>query len=314
MTTAVGTGSAMNLADFFHEVPALFHRFAMSLSPKEVPFAGRLVVGGDATGYLEQIDALIRDFGLAEFVEVAFFRSVIGGLMRDERLNLSEKLGEACALGMDNKQVRAVLSHINEFYVLGAGVEITSHGLVRSFRFWSRMEKVEYLKNAAAVLELLRDRYGNACLAYGATLSCVRSDDLSPHDDDLDVLVGLNMERYPTFGAGVADVGDFLVAHGYEVIGRWPAFLKVGKPDMSADIDVFIGLNEGGMLAAIPGPRSAIAWESVFPSSERALFGVALALPAQPEIYLGHVYGPSWRTPQAGWQHQWNYSQYADIT
>ena len=306
--------SAMSLADFFHEVPVIFHRFGLSLAPKEIPFAGELVVRGDVAGYLERVDALVRDFGLAELADVVFFRSVIGSLMQDGGMDLSEKLGEACALGIDNKQVRAVLSHINEFYVLGAGVEITSHGLVRSFRFWSRMEKVEYLKNAAAVLELLRDRYGNACLAYGATLSCVRSDDLSPHDDDLDVLVGLNMERYPTFGAGVADVGDFLVAHGYEVIGRWPAFLKVGKPDMSADIDVFIGLNEGGMLAAIPGPRSAIAWESVFPSSERALFGVALALPAQPEIYLGHVYGPSWRTPQAGWQHQWNYSQYADIT
>lgn len=302
------------VASFFSEVRAAAGAAGAAFDAAP---AGTVKLGIDrdaAAGLAAAIEALAAGEAIASEPRVRLFHAVMRQLLDEGTVDLSKRLGEACGMGMSNSAVRSVLAEINQAYVIPAGLEITSHGLLRSFRFWSWDEKTAYLRHTAELVALLRDEFGHACLAYGAVLSYERSGDLSPHDDDLDVLVGLDMQAAPTFGAGVERVSAFLSEASYEVVGRWPAFIKVRRPQMRSDIDVFVGLNERGHLASIPGPRGVIPWETLFPAREGELYGVTLAVPAQAERYLELVYGASWRTPQPGWQHRWDYPRYADIT
>lgn len=267
-----------------------------------------------ASAFEREVEFAAKREVFAAVPEVSLFLSVLQSLLRQGTVDLSLELGKACDMGMNNMQVREVLDEVNDRYVVPAGLEITSHGLLRSFRFWTADEKACYLAEVLTLMQDLSKLSPDVCLGYGGVLSFVRDGGLNPHDDDLDVLVGFDIGEVATFGAGVARLKEFLESHGWIVCGQWPAFLKVNTRSMAADIDVFVALDESGMLASIPGPRGKIPWASVFPAGAIHVLDRDIAIPADAEAYLGLVYGADWKVPKRGWQHSWNYAAYQDIT
>lgn len=301
-------------------VQSMFERVSISARRLEFVFVAdsacnlRSKEAAAGLAFIGEMEEALRVEGLSGNAQALLFVSVMKSLVERGNLDLSVELGKACEMGMGNPQVREVLDEINDRYVVPSGLEITSHGLLRSFRFWNEEEKANYVTEVHTLIDDLLELSPDTCLGYGGVLSLVRDGGLNPHDDDLDVLVGFNIDTVPTFGEGVTRLLTFLESRNWKVCGHWPAFLKVRAQKMAADIDVFVALNEGGMLASIPGPRRKIPWASLFPAGTIHVFGRDVAIPVDAESYLSFVYGADWKVPKRGWQHSWNYSAYKDIT
>ena len=191
--------------------------------------------------------------------------------------------------------------------------EISAHGIFRTFRFWTVHEKAELVGFAGEVIGALRDVMGlPACIGYGTALGVARSNDLIAHDDDVDVVVAVPFDDYPTFKAGLGGIRsafaaqpDFVnpeVFHGHMKFAR-----------ASLTVDVFVAIQEGEHISSFPGPRKGILFKDVFPAKKIELFGASIEAPADPDTYLSKVYGPEWRTPNPLFGHNWSTEKFEDL-
>jgi len=190
-------------------------------------------------------------------------------------------------------------------------LEWTVHGPQRCFRFWSPEEKTDYVRHAAQAARDLAELSPNVCFGFGAALSVVRDGDLIPHDDDLDLIIGFDPDEAATLPDALKLVEQHMRAKGYVVRGNFMAHRHVtvsGKKH----VDVFVGLFEGDTIAWYPGKRGTLTRDIMFPTTTRPLLGVDCPLPAQPEVYLERLYGPTWHTPDPHFRHTWDSAAYAD--
>lgn len=188
-------------------------------------------------------------------------------------------------------------------------LEWTGHGINRTFRFWSEEKKADYLRFTMKVLDHLDRRY-DVALGYGSVLSIIRDEDLIPHDDDLDIIVSVNAADIGTYNDALLGMHDYLEEAGFRVHGDYVAHRHAS--DGVFIVDVFLGLQEGSYVSWHPGPRNQLLYDDVFPPSEANLFGLDCWIPRDPDRYLEVVYGKDWRTPIAGWTHNFDPSPYAD--
>ena len=193
-------------------------------------------------------------------------------------------------------------------------MEWNSHGLKRTFRFWSLARKQSYLEEAAQVMNHLRSISDGVCLGFGGVLGWRRDGGLIDHDDDLDVLVAFDRKRMPDLGRALRQVECELRERGCVVKGRFFAHLWVQLSEYSAQtLDVFVGLIEDSTLSFYPSRRGGLQCEQVLPAVDREILGVALPMPADPDAYLTATYGAQWMTPERGFAHPWDREQFADI-
>ncbi len=188
--------------------------------------------------------------------------------------------------------------------------EWTTHGIQRSFRFWTEDEKRDYVRYAADVAHDLTSLTPNVCFGFGAALAVVRENDLIPHDDDLDLIIAFEPQEAANLPAALERVAEHLTPLGYAVSGEFFAHCHVRSPGRGKKIDVFVGLIEGDEVSWHPGPRTALHRADVFPASTGSVFGVEVPLPADPEGYLASQYGPDWRTPDPNFKHNWKRSRF----
>lgn len=191
-------------------------------------------------------------------------------------------------------------------------LEWTSHGIRRSFRFWSDAEKSQYVESTVQTVRDLEGLTTNACFGFGSVLATVREGHLIPHDDDLDVIVGFEQSEAATLADARALIRDHLTPLGYRVWGEQMAHVFVSKGD-SYKIDVFVGLFEGDDIAWYPGTRGSLSRDDMFPVSNGRFYDSVCQLPRNPLIYLERVYGPTWRTPDPGFKHKWGRKPFEDI-
>lgn len=191
-------------------------------------------------------------------------------------------------------------------------LEWTSHGVRRSFRFWSQEEKKDYVSYAMTLVKDLRELTENVCLGFGSVLSIVRDNDLIPHDDDLDIIVGIEPAVAATIKDSLCIIENFLTRKGYTVSGTHTAHRLVSRPGVKK-VDVFVGIFEGDEIAWYPGHRGALRRDIVFPSRNVGFMGVTCSLPADPKLYLEQIYGPSWVVPDPNFKHSGNRQEYADV-
>jgi len=250
----------------------------------------------------KQVDPKLR-------IGTQLFSYIAGDLHLYNTINFEGLHGFAIANAITDVEYRFVLRQVNEHFAYPNRLELTSHGLTRSFRFWSLQEKVAYLDLANAVVSTLATRFPDTCYGYGFVLSYVRDQDFIPHDDDIDILVSVEDTDYPNFSDAIRDIEDCLTAVGYEVAGDWRTHRKVIHN--GSQIDVFVGLHEGDDVAFFPGPRSGIRYSDVFPAGKSIFWGRRIATPLKPEVYLEKVYGVEWRTPKVGWRHPNNWDLFA---
>ncbi len=203
---------------------------------------------------------------------------------------------------------RVQLNRIARLYRL----EFTIHGLARSFRYWSREEKVQYLEFGKELQQALEGAGAQVCFGFGAVLGFVRSGDFIEHDDDLDLLVAFDKDSMPTISAGLQRVEEHLRAAGYTVEGdflshRW-VWLQEGQC-----LDIFVGLIEGEHVSFYPSRRHAYRRDDIFPPEAVAFHEVEVAMPRNIVTYLAKTYGPDWRVPNSAFGHSWDEAAYADI-
>lgn len=202
---------------------------------------------------------------------------------------------------------------VNQRILYSRELEWTSHGIRRSFRFWTPQQQHRYLDFTLDVTKALRDLNDQVCLGFGSVLSVVRDQALLPHDDDLDVLIGFEPEQAATHADGRRLVRECLTAHGFSVTGGMHAYQWVSRPEGGPRLDVFIGVFEGDRISWYPGRRGALTRDMMFPPQTREFLGRDVPLPNQPETYLEQIYGPGWVSPDPGFRHNWTPAEYADI-
>lgn len=217
----------------------------------------------------------------------------------------------ARAAALPAQQMSVVRNAINGHVLSARGMEWTSHGVRRSFRFWTEKEKADYVGLAMRVCRDLLQLSPDVCLGFGSVLSVVRDGRLMDHDDDLDIIIGLDSATTPTLRIALATVRGFLIAKGYKIKGSFFSHWHVWRGGKK--VDVFVGLYEGDRIGWFPGKRRALARSDVFPSREVDFLGSRCLIPKDAEKYLATIYGPQWRSPAPGWKHDWDRASYLDI-
>ena len=101
---------------------------------------------------------------------------------------------------------------INEAVLRPRRRELNGHGIQRTFRFWSDIERADAVARLDEPRAVLVAAGYDVFLGYGALLGFVRDGALIPHDDDLD-LIALPGEGQPE---GLAPVHAILAAAGFE--------------------------------------------------------------------------------------------------
>jgi hypothetical protein len=201
---------------------------------------------------------------------------------------------------------------VNRGFLYERNVERTGHGIMRTFRFWSDAEKTEYVQRCMWLVDTLEGWGFAVCFGYGAVLGVLRSQDLIPHDDDIDIIVSAPRDRYPTIAAMMADIAARLEQGGSTIRGNYRAHRHVQREGWANSVDLFFGFAEGPHVSWFPGPRHALLADAVFPPIDAELCGVPVKLPRNPFHYVSTVYGASWARPQPGWSHSWDVTEYAD--
>lgn len=216
-------------------------------------------------------------------------------------------------LDLTAEQVTEFRRLVNLRYLSPRELEWTSHGVRRSFRFWTERQQQDYLSFTMDVIDALRELTPNVCFGFGSVLSVVRDHALMPHDDDLDVLIGFDPDQAATHVDGRHLVRDCLIGRGFRVTGGMKSYQWIQKPSGGPRLDVFIGVFEGDRISWYPGRRGALTRTMMFPPADREFLGHRVPVPAQPEAYLEQIYGPGWISPDPNFRHTWQPEQYADI-
>lgn len=239
-----------------------------------------------------ELDVLLRDVALCHYQSATRQLKTLTG-----------------AAGSDRRRIRAT---VNDSLLADSAVEWNIHAVRRTFRYWTTSERRDYVRRATELIRDLEDLTDKVCLGFGGVLGLVREGGLLGHDDDLDVIIGLESHEAASLADGIQLVRDFLQPRGYRVWGDQLAHQFVRRGD-SPKIDLFVGLFEGNHIAWYPSARRSLTREDLFPPLRTPLLGEVCAIPRNPLIYLEKVYGPAWRVPDPGYSHRWGRKPYEDI-
>jgi hypothetical protein len=283
----------------------------------------RLLVAGRGGPFAVVYDAAVRQGQLEHLIA--------GRLMHDSRADpaqfeLSRVIAQTlfghyraarttfeAMTGLTEEVRRAYRTSVSRAVLADRQLEWTIHGPQRCFRFWTAEEKDRYLRDAVALCRDLEELTPHVSFGFGAALATVRDGDMIPHDDDLDVIVGIEPHEAANFPAAHKLIEGFLRQRGWTVSGNFMAHRHVSR-DGRKHLDVFVGLFEDDTISWYPSARGLLDRDTMYPTSEGALLGVRVPLPRNPLIYLERVYGPRWRNPDPGFKHAWDRSSYMDLT
>jgi hypothetical protein len=158
------------------------------------------------------------------------------------------------------------------------------------------------LASAALVAEQLGNWGYPVYIVGGTLLGAMRSGNLLPHDDDVD-LAFLCQKSDPQDVTLVSfELERQLVRLGYTVVRHSHAHLEI--PFFTNDggidyyIDIFTGYYSADGLYNQPfALRGELAKSELLPTKDIDVGGVTLPAPAVPEAWLEFAYGPNWRIP-----------------
>jgi hypothetical protein len=181
--------------------------------------------------------------------------------------------------------------------------ELSSHGIQRTFRFWSDAEQVAAVARLEGPRAALAAAGHEVFLGYGALLGFVRDGALIPHDDDLDLVV-LQAEGQPE---GVAAMAAILAAAGFETEAQTAFNLHVrraGAPELICDL--FLARRDGGVAVFHPAREARVPLAAIRPLRPTRMFGQPITVPADVFAVLEAFYGPGWREPDPDFVHAWD--------
>jgi hypothetical protein len=157
----------------------------------------------------------------------------------------------------------------------------------------------------AAVLAACEEGDVPVFLAYGTLLGAVREGGFIAHDLDIDL--GVLDDAWPR----LAPVLDHLRSRGWRIHRDGDEQVTVSHPHHAhINVDLFRFRRHGGALTAQAESEQGthhyrFPRHLIEPLRPRATpWGFAALVPAEPEAFLAHHYGPDWRTPRPGWNYR----------
>lgn len=257
---------------------------------------------GDFVSSLEQlcvnqiIDKIIKEISIHIINEE--FKNAIDVLHGKHFLTASSK--------------KEIKSQINKSLLFEKKLEWNNHEIVKTFRFFSKHEKFNYLAEAEELINTLKRGNYFVSLGFGAVLGFVRNRDFIPHDDDIDLIVGVNKIK---LNYAKANLINYLKIYGFNNYSDelYHLTLCKGDPKTCRGIDVFIGIIEDGYFSCFPSRHKVLRFDDVFPAEDQIFFETLLPFPKNPQAYLEAVYGSDWRNPISHWNHPWDLKEYAEF-
>lgn len=235
----------------------------------------------------------------------------ISEYLSDEKHDKAIELLKTSKFLSENEKKEIKLD-ISRKFLFKKQLEWTNHGITRTFRFFNKNEKVSYLSGATELINVLKRRDYHVSLGFGAVLGFIRESDFIPHDDDIDLIVGV--DKINLFDAKNIVV-EFLEEYGYRNFCNNFSHLTVCKKNsnMKRGIDIFIGIIEDGYFSCFPSRRKVLRFDDVFPAEDQIFFETSLPFPKNPQAYLEAVYGSDWRNPISHWNHPWDLKEYEEF-
>ncbi|MBM0204753.1 LicD family protein [Micromonospora sp. STR1s_5] len=191
---------------------------------------------------------------------------------------------------------------LNADFMAGMGVEITTHGLTKTFRFWTDRDKDEYLFSATRIIKALDAGNHASFVSFGTLLGIVRDGDFIPHDDDIDISVVVEAVSDDDLKGKMLVVRSSLQSAGLNCYGdhdfHFHAAFGEAKP-----VDLFFMRRTGDSCFVRPARSARVGLGQVFPLGKTTFRGVEVPVPADALGFLRHVYGDDWRTPRPSFEH-----------
>lgn len=175
-----------------------------------------------------------------------------------------------------------------------------SPALYVKFKNRSEVYIDETLDFASTFVQTVKNELDEICiLCYGTLLGAMRSNNLIPHDDDLDlaIIVEANdsREAYKKFLSLLTKIAF----HGFHVKLVNPGLVKIFKFVPAADqisIDVFLGwFDESGKVSIHFLVDRGFTTKDLLPFRELSFMGRPFFVPNNPEVVLEYVYGLGWK-------------------
>jgi len=246
---------------------------------------GKESLSNDLNGYFYRI----KDGEHLWFVSLA--ASIDSGVYRDfSRRHIKSKMLDVASEGFINL--------VNEKYLFPRQREMTStHGIKKTFRFFSDAERQAYVEHVCRLMEYIKDFSSMVCLGYGGVLGAARNGRLIDHDDDIDVIVGIDKGMASNRGEAIKEMIEFLKPEFSASPSHVDHFFNVWLPGRHCD--VFVGIVEEDGFFSVPGPGGGLPVAEMFPASSIELEGVECLAPANIEKHLEWRYGKDWMVPDA---------------
>ena len=169
--------------------------------------------------YLREVTELLQSAnGVSAEADLRAAAQVLFEIAKGHHGDADNRLNADSGLSSDVR--RAIRKSLNEGFLRSLDCEWTTHGITRSFRFWSNAEIVPYLHCANEVVRHLRKVSPNVCYGFGFVLGMLRGGSFIPHDNDVDVLIAIKREECTGLSSLLARVKAFLESWGYLVHGR----------------------------------------------------------------------------------------------
>jgi SAM-dependent methyltransferase len=156
---------------------------------------------------------------------------------------------------------------------------------------------------AATVLAELMEKWGYPVYMVGGTLlGAMRSGELLPHDDDIDLAFWCSESDPQSVALVTFELERRLELEGYTVVRHSHAHLEIvfftAEGGTDRYIDIFAGYHDRDGVYNQPfALRGHLPLDELLPTQPMKISGVILPAPAVPGGWLTLAYGPNWRVP-----------------